>query len=583
MLKISDDKCTGCTLCGSVCPTGAISFEIRNGFRYPQVNQQKCVNCEICVKKCPALNKETSSNSYPKVYAAWSRNTEQRSKCTSGGICYELSKYVLEHGGNVAGVAWTSDFKNAEYRLIKSLVELPSITQTKYFQPLMSNIYNDVREALKLGKQVLFIGSACTNAAVRQFVGKDLSDNLICCDFICRGYTSQQYHQKRIEDLEEKYKSAVKSVQYKNKSRGWNNFGTYFEFQNGESYYVSRNDDPYEIMFKNDDYNTRPSCFECKYRENPRLCDITVGDFWGVKNIDDDIKKNGVSAVMIYSERGLKLFESIADQIEFQERNLWDVSEGNRALLNQLYKREGAGSFFEDLKAKPLSYVHKKYGKKNIKGSKFKKIKKAVYLLLNCSLYQLVYYNYMCPWVVRKKHCYLIPYRGSKIQIDKNGKLVLNSSLRLNVHKHKHSREESYLHIYCGGKFEVNGTVEIAAGNTVDVLTNAELIMGKTETNYNTVIVCSNKIKIGDGIGIGRNVTIYDSNYHKTGISKNTGGKPLIIEDHVWLCTGVTIAKGLKIGAGAICGLNSMITKNVKSRHMVLGNPAEDVMSDVEW
>ncbi len=583
MIRINDEMCTGCTLCRQLCPTGAITFKMRNGFTYPNVDEEKCVGCDLCLRKCPALNKESTSNHYPIVYAAWSKDTKQREKCTSGGICYEMSKYILQRGGYVAGVAWCDEYKNAEYILIKSVEELPLITQTKYFQPKMGNIYAEVKEALLAGKQVLYIGSACTNAAIRNYVGDALKERLICCDFICRGYTSQSYHQKRVESLEAKHKSQILSVQYKNKSRGWKNFGTRFEFKNGDIYYVNRYDDPYERMFRIDDYNTRPSCYNCKYRTNPRMCDITVGDFWMIKGIDETILQNGVSAVMVFSERGQELFEGISNQIEYEERDFWEVSKGNYALLHQLKKKEGAELFFYDMETKRLTDVHRKYA--GMKKGKviLEKIRKVLFIFSNWALIQFIYYNFLCTGIERDKKCYLIPYRGTCINIEKGGRLILHASIRLNVEKHKHSREETFLHIYKKGKFVINGPIRIAAGNTVDVLPEAELIMGETETNYGTVIVCSDKITIGNGTGIGRNVMIYDSNYHQTGLNKNTKGKPLIIEDHVWLCTGVTIAKGIKIGTGAICGLNSTVTSNVKNRHMVLGNPAKDVMSDVEW
>lgn len=583
MLEISEEKCTGCALCAALCPNQAITFAEFNGFRYPKVNQDHCVNCKLCMRKCPALNKEIISTQYPTVYAAWSKDVKQRAECTSGGICYEMSKYVIEQGGYVAGVAWKEDLKNAEYRLIKSLGELSEITQTKYFQPDMRNIFFEIRNTLREGGWVLFIGSSCTNAALRSYVGEHLLDKLICCDFICRGYTSQIYHQKRVEYLEAKHHSRIKHIQYKNKSRGWNKFGTVFIFQNGDTEYINRYEDPYEIMFQIDDYNTRPSCFDCKYRDIPRLTDITVGDFWAVKKLDEDILYNGVSAVLINSDKGRELFEHISKNLEYEERNLWEVSRGNYALLHQLRRKQGESQFFEDLSEKGIPYIHKKYGKNKVLMKIMHKTKILLSFFSRCNLILFVYYNFCCKNVKRDKRCYLVPCRGARLHVEKNASIVLHSSLYINVMKHKHSREESYLHIYNGGRLEVKGRVRIAADNTIDVLANAVLVMGETETNYGTVIVCSNNIVMGDGTDIGRNVRIYDSNYHPTGLNKSQRGKPLIIEDHVWLCSGVSIVKGIRIGAGAICGINSTVTKSIKSRHMVLGNPAKDIMADVEW
>lgn len=51
--------CIACTMCVSVCPTGALDLEIRNsnhGFRrYPTLtNAKKCIGCMACEQECPS-------------------------------------------------------------------------------------------------------------------------------------------------------------------------------------------------------------------------------------------------------------------------------------------------------------------------------------------------------------------------------------------------------------------------------------------------------------------------------------------------------------------------------------------------
>ena len=49
--------CTGCKLCGDVCPTNAISFvEDVDGFVIPHVNIDYCIKCRKCENKCPVLS-----------------------------------------------------------------------------------------------------------------------------------------------------------------------------------------------------------------------------------------------------------------------------------------------------------------------------------------------------------------------------------------------------------------------------------------------------------------------------------------------------------------------------------------------
>ena len=581
--KVTQDQCTGCELCTAICHSGAITYKNDCGFRYPVVNAEKCVNCGLCVKACPAINStsKTNFNADVRVYAAWTKDTQQRKKSTSGGICFELSKYIIENGGCVAGVAWNKDYRNAKYILVDNIEDLPQITQTKYFQPEMGDIYQQIKNELELGRKVLFIGSACSNAALKKYIVND-SENLISCDFICRGYTSQVFHEKRIDFLEQKKGCRITGVQYKNKDKGWTHFGTKFSFEDGTSYYVNRNDDSYELMFKVDDLNTRSSCYDCKYRTMPRISDITVGDFWNIQGVSEDDLQNGVSAVFTFNKKGEDLLNSISNRIHLEARNVNEVSKGNFALLHQIKRpRISSKQFFNDLEKLSFEKIKSKYASKKI--IKMRRVKSLIENLLHCNIFQFIKLNYFTAGVKRKKHKYIFPYRGSRVEIQRNAEFIINDNILLNMPKHKHSNEQAYIRIMNKGRFIVNGHSSIAANATVEVLPEAELAIGKIETNYGATIICSNKIIMGDEVDIGRNAMIYDSNFHPTSLNKKVKLKPLIIKDHVWICSGVTITKGITIEEGAVCGINSTVSRNVKSKNLVMGNPAKSVMSNIEW
>ena len=204
-------------------------------------------------------------------------------------------------------------------------------------------------------------------------------------------------------------------------------------------------------------------------------------------------------------------------------------------------------------------------------------------ITVHVDVIRFIYLNFMSKAVQRKRGVFLFPYRGTRIILEKGSKIVLNGHLFLNDLKHKHSKEQTFLHIYSNALLSIEGTVKIAAGSTIDVLTGAVLKIGKMNANYNMTIICSNEINIGDDVESGRNVIIYDSNYHQTGFNKKISGRPVNIGNHVWLCTGVCITKGLDIQKGAICGIGAVVTRNVKERTMVLGNPAKLMMENVEW
>ena len=52
---------------------------------------------------------------------------------------------------------------------------------------------------------------------------------------------------------------------------------------------------------------------------------------------------------------------------------------------------------------------------------------------------------------------------------------------------------------------------------------------------------------------------------------------PIIIGDDVWIGTGAVITKGVKIGNGAVIGVNSLITKDVPENAVMVGIPAKNV------
>jgi acetyltransferase-like isoleucine patch superfamily enzyme len=94
------------------------------------------------------------------------------------------------------------------------------------------------------------------------------------------------------------------------------------------------------------------------------------------------------------------------------------------------------------------------------------------------------------------------------------------------------------------------------------------------------------KILIGQGVSFGPNVTIVSGNhafhivgrlladYKLTDKNKNDD-EPVIIEDDVWIGTGVIILKGVTIGRGAIIGAGAVVTKSIPPYSIAAGVPAK--------
>lgn len=85
-------------------------------------------------------------------------------------------------------------------------------------------------------------------------------------------------------------------------------------------------------------------------------------------------------------------------------------------------------------------------------------------------------------------------------------------------------------------------------------------------------------ITIGNDVFIGPKVNLITINHDPNPENRNaTYGRPILIEDKVWIGINSTILPGVRIGYGAIVGAGSVVTKDVPAMTVVAGNPARVV------
>ena len=81
-------------------------------------------------------------------------------------------------------------------------------------------------------------------------------------------------------------------------------------------------------------------------------------------------------------------------------------------------------------------------------------------------------------------------------------------------------------------------------------------------------------ITIGNEVFIGPKVNLITINHDVNPENRSaTYGRPIVIEDKVWIGINSTILPGIKIGYGAIVGAGSVVTKDVPAMTIVAGNP----------
>ncbi|MBO5397366.1 MAG: Coenzyme F420 hydrogenase/dehydrogenase, beta subunit C-terminal domain [Clostridia bacterium] len=363
MIEIKNKiNCTSCGACYNICPVNAIEMvEDNEGFKYPKVDAQKCIQCGLCDKTCPIYNKKEINNSKtPKVFAAWSKDEFIRLDSTSGGIFSELAKQIYSENGYVCGAVYNEEWM-VEHFISNNIKDLDKIRSSKYLQSNINYIFREIKEKLINGSKVLFCGSPCQVHGLYNYLQKDYK-NLITVDFICRGMNSPKIFKKYIENLEQKYKSKISYIKFKNKINGWHNFSTKIDFENGNTYIGGRYYDSYMIGYLKYNAFMRPSCYDCKFKDLPKMADITVADFWGIENINKKLDENkGTSMVLINSKQGEELFEQIKKNINFQEIVSNKIFEGNICMQNSVEKTPNRQLVFENIDNLSYEELHKKY------------------------------------------------------------------------------------------------------------------------------------------------------------------------------------------------------------------------------
>jgi acetyltransferase-like isoleucine patch superfamily enzyme len=96
--------------------------------------------------------------------------------------------------------------------------------------------------------------------------------------------------------------------------------------------------------------------------------------------------------------------------------------------------------------------------------------------------------------------------------------------------------------------------------------------------NYGTSMVSSAHVKIGNDCLIGTHVTVMDCDFHRVeDKSWDTTGKPILIEDRVWLGNRSMVLKGVRVGHDAVVAAGAVVTRDVPPRTVVAGVPAKVV------
>ena len=359
------EDCTGCMACLNACPYGAITIKRdEEGFDRPVLLEKKCKDCGICRKVCP-INHHPSISQPLLIFSGWSKDENIRLNSSSGGAFVELSRIILSRGGIVFGCALDEELKAVHISVDNMDDLVKKISGSKYVQSKIGNSYKLAKEYLLQGKDVLFSGTACQIAALRNYLHKEYS-NLITVDLICHGVPSPMIFEDYKKYMEKKLNIKIEDIKFRCKKYSWIffNMSIYGHVEkNGtqKSYVGCYYEDPFIRGFLRD-YFLRPSCYKCKFTSLERVSDITIADWWGYKKTsetDKDYRYKGVSIILVNTDKGKKYVEKL--QMVLKERTMEEAIRTNRCLTKPFDSPKNRAQFWDDYRNMDFDTLTEKY------------------------------------------------------------------------------------------------------------------------------------------------------------------------------------------------------------------------------
>ena len=311
------------------------------------------------------------------VAAGRIRDSADLTNSSSGGAFTALSNLFIKNGSVVACSGYDYKLHCQKFKIVETIAERNQARGSKYIQADSSSIYHDVEDWIKNNqdKILMFIGLGCQADAMHRYAElKGFRDKIFIVDIICHGVASPAVWKEYVCSKEAKA-GKIHFLNFKDKRKGWEHPTAVAKSESGE---IDLFD--FVTMFYSGDI-LRPSCHKCPYATEKRTSDITIGDYWGIKDkIPTFYNAMGTSLFLIHSQEGKKVFDNISADLDWVPSNLRDCMQPN--LQYPTKKNLDRESYWRDYHKYGIDYVTKKYGNPNICqrfARKIKKIQKKYY------------------------------------------------------------------------------------------------------------------------------------------------------------------------------------------------------------
>ena len=353
--------CIGCGICKAVCPKNAILLAPNaEGFLTPQINAERCTQCGLCQRVCPQNQDSVKEfKSVKHIFAFKNPDTAARKGSSSGAAFPFLAGQVLKNGGSVYGAALSADQTYVHHICAQNEQTLRSICGSKYVQSSTEDCWEMVGRDLKCGRSVLFSGTACQVYALMKYLEyfRIPTENLLTCDIICHGVGSPRIYARFISYVGKKHHSTVKAYHFRSKEVSWRGASAAAVLDDGRRL----SNTPEVSSYMNVYYSgciTRECCYSCRFAQQQRVADCTIGDFWGLESLMPELEDAlGVSVILGNTDKAVKLFSDAAVEMNVALEALKQPN-----LLQPTARPAERDAFWDEYRNKGIGYVLHKYG-----------------------------------------------------------------------------------------------------------------------------------------------------------------------------------------------------------------------------
>lgn len=311
-MKVYEDFCSGCGLCGAILGIEFIPDE--KGFPSPILREENAI---FCSKYCPASGNVVQGDDggiwgrYVNACYTYSKDDSIRNHSSSGGSITAVCIYLLENN-LVDGIIQTCSDKDNPIKTITTVSctkeQVISCSGSRY---TISQPLTKVLEIIEKGKKYAFVGKPCDVRSLRLYLrdNKELNEQIpFILSFFCAGVPSIDAESKLLHRLGCKDINDVLELTYR--GDGWPG-KTILKQKNNQVSSIKYEEAWGDILGR----DVRRSCRYCLDGVG-KAADISFGDGWYLDEQGHPIFRNqngGRNCTLIRNEKGKDLITKVSE------------------------------------------------------------------------------------------------------------------------------------------------------------------------------------------------------------------------------------------------------------------------------